>query len=133
MNLKKLFIYFVVINFTLITTYSFSQADQFKRVYTKYLITQNSESGETKNAVNTFVFNANNSTDIIWYKPNGSKETYTVIGNKITGTTEDGSDYQVFNMLNAKGDEIIFQYFSADNGLRILYDKNGNNKIEFLE
>ena len=99
----------------------FSQTETFVRKYTSYV-------SESKGVMQpwvysgvTVVFNANKTTDIVFYYPNGTKRTVHQVGEVREDKTKAGEPYQIIRVIDDEdGTEMALQLFDDGTTLRIL-------------
>jgi serine/threonine protein kinase len=114
-----------------ITTYdptnnSISETDTeapepFRKDYNLFSVyNSNSEKwGEWNEANHTFVFNANNSTNIIHYLPDGSSEVLTNISGAKNKKNDDGDNYQEVSITNEANSSGTLMFF--EDGTVVIY------------
>jgi len=101
----------------------FGKTETFTRVYSHWSCMDYEDNilQDWLVAKTIFVFNANNSNDIIWYYPSGDSDVFTGFGNVQTGETESGYSWQMIKALTGDGVEISFQLFDTLEVLRIFF------------
>jgi len=98
----------------------FSQTETFVRKYTSYVSESKGVIQPWVNSGVTVVFNANNTSDIVFYYPNDTKRIVHQVGNVREDKTKGGDKYQIITCVDDEGSEMAIQLFDSDNVLRIL-------------
>jgi len=100
----------------------FSQTETFVKNYTSY-ISQSKGVLQPWVALNlTVVFNANKTSDIIFYYSDGRKKILKQIGDVREDKTKGDEKYQIINVINEDGKEMSLQLFDNDTAMRLLID-----------
>jgi len=99
----------------------FSQTETFVRKYTSYISESAGVMQPWVHSGVTVVFNANNTTDIVFYYPNDTKRTLHQVGNVREDKTKGGETYQIIRVIDAEdGTEMALQLFDDNTAMRIL-------------
>ena len=113
--MKKLFLGVLI----LLSASMFSQ-ETFIRKYTSYV-------SESKGVIQpwvqsgvTVVFNANKTSDIVFYYPNNTKRIVHQVGDVREDKTKGGDKYQIITVIDEDGSEMAIQLFDDGTALRIL-------------
>ncbi len=113
--MKKLFLGVLI----LLSASMFSQ-ETFIRKYTSYV-------SESKGVIQpwvqsgvTVVFNANKTSDIVFYYPNNTKRIVHQVGDVREEKTKGGDKYQIITVIDEDGSEMAIQLFDDGTALRIL-------------
>ena len=105
----------------LLSTSMFSQTETFVRKYTSYVSESKGVMQPWVHTGVTVVFNANNTTDVVFYYPNDTKRTVHQVGNVREDKTKGGDKYQIITVIDAEdGTEMALQLFDDGTTLRIL-------------
>ena len=105
----------------LLSTSIFSQTETFVRKYTSYISESKGVMQPWVHTGVTVVFNANNTTDIVFYYPNDTKRTVHQVGNVREDKTKAGEPYQIIRVIDDEdGTEMALQLFDDGTTLRIL-------------
>ena len=78
----------------------------------------------------TFVFNINNNKDIMHYRANGNRVTYRNISGAERNKTSDGKEYQITTLLDADGEEFLFQLFD-DTSIGVIFTFQSGIRVQF--
>lgn len=95
--------------------------DTFVEKYKSVISVSDYKVGEWQDTEMTVVFNANGVKDIVFYYPNETVKTMHQITSSKKGTTDNGTEYQIIECIDEKGERLALQLF--DNCLRILINK----------
>lgn len=99
----------------------FSQ-ETFVKNYTSY-VSQSKGVMQPWVALNlTVVFNANKTSDIIFYYSDGRKKILKQIGDVREDKTKGDDKYQIINVINEDGKEMSLQLFDSGTAMRLLID-----------
>jgi hypothetical protein len=105
----------------ILSTPMFSQTETFVRKYTPYVSESKGVMQPWVHTGVTVVFNANNTTDIVFYYPNDTKRTVHQVGNVREDKTKAGEPYQIIRVIDDEdGTEMALQLFDDGTTLRIL-------------
>lgn len=105
----------------LLSTTMFSQAETFVKKYTSYVTKSAGVMQPWVYSNVTVVFNANNTTDVVFYYPNGAKRTMHQVDNVREDKTKNGEKYQIITCVDDEdGKELAIQLFDDGTALRIL-------------
>jgi len=70
----------------------------------------------------TVVFNANKTSDIIFYYSDGRKKVLQQVGDVREDKTKGDEKYQIINVINEDGKEMSLQLFDTGTAMRLLID-----------
>jgi hypothetical protein len=85
----------MMLNLVLICSFTLAQSNPFKEVFTQsHLEWKAQDKDEWIECKTIVVFNYNDGTDIMMYKPDGTSELYTSINGFKIGLTDSGIKYQ---------------------------------------
>gem|GEM_PF-6764180 len=88
-----------------------SAQTKFRVDYDVITLFTNAQWSDWEDALNTFVFNANENGDIIHYTARGEKKLYRKISTIDEGQTDNGDHFQILTVLDENGNEFYLQYF----------------------
>lgn len=123
---------FLLLAVLVFTTFTLSAQDQFRIDYDAVTLYADGDWGDWADGDNTFVFNADGTTNIVHYFANGDIVVYRRVSDKEEGQTDQGEHYQMIAVLDAEGHEVLLQYF--DNpalGLKLIYSEE--DMIQFAQ
>lgn len=101
----------------------YSQKEQFKMQFNYVSYYKNGKWSKVMEGKNTFVFNVGNGNDILLYSANNKREIFTKVSEIREGKTDDGEGYQVLDLLDEEGNEVLL--FLYDIGiLKLVYDED---------
>jgi hypothetical protein len=105
----------------ILSTPMFSQTETFVRKYTSYVSESKGVMQPWVHTGVTVVFNTNNTTDVVFYYPNGTKRTVHQVGEVRENKTKAGEQYQIITVVDDEdGTEMALQLFDDGTTLRIL-------------
>ena len=118
----------LIILFLLFTMFTYAQ-DTFVNKYTSFVVFSNNKYEEEKTCSVTFVFNEQDTNNIVCYFSDGTKKTFIRIGGIEKGKTNNGTPYQSVTCVDdSNGKKVDIQVF--DDNLRIHYS---DGFIEFMK
>lgn len=113
--MKKLFLGALI----LLSATMFSQ-ETFIRKYTSYVSESKGVKQPWIQSGVTVVFNANKTSDIVFYYPNNTKRIVHQVGDVKEDKTKGGDKYQIITVIDEDGTEMAIQLFDDGTALRIL-------------
>ena len=105
----------------LFTIVSYSQ-ESFVRKYNQFIVTRNNISEPVEEGSLTVVFNSDGKNEVVFYYKDGTNKKLYQTSSVRTGTTEDGEDYQIIDVVDGDNGKVYsLQLFDKINALRIIF------------
>lgn len=124
--MKKL----LVIVLFMMSLMSFSQTT-FVRNYTSFIVERDYVKEKEKSVTLTVIYNPNGENKVVFKFGDGRTRNFYQVSKVEEGKTEGGYEYQLMNVVDDDGEEVVLQLFDKNNALRIIVT-NGNT-IEFYK
>lgn len=124
--MKKL----LVIVLFMMSLMSFSQTT-FVRNYTSFIVERDYVKESEKLVTLTVIYNPNGENKVVFKFGDGRTRNFYQVSKVEEGKTEGGYEYQLMNVVDDDGEEVVLQLFDKNNALRIIVS-NGNT-IEFYK
>lgn len=124
--MKKL----LVIVLFMMSLMSFSQTT-FVRNYTSFIVERDYVKESEKLVTLTVIYNPNGENKVVFKFGDGRTRNFYQVSKVENGKTEGGYEYQLMNVVDDDGEEVVLQLFDKNNALRIIVS-NGNT-IEFYK
>ena len=124
--MKKL----LVIVLFMMSLMSFSQTT-FVRNYTSFIVERDYVKESEKLVTLTVIYNPNGENKVVFKFGDGRTRNFYQVSKVENGKTEGGYEYQLMNVVDDDGEEVVLQLFDKNNALRIIVSEG--NTIEFYK